>query len=376
MPASPTAVETARPPHLVWVLVPEAETTDPNLAYYYDFTESRSEYARAFDALGIDWRWQPITLATRDAVIARMVAESDGCTPIVLNLCDGDEVNGVPGLSVIHALDATALPYTGADAHFYDRTTSKIVMKGDFERAGVPTSPWAEVSSRTPNLSAVFRRLGRPLIVKPAVSAGSMGIGCRSVVHGVRELRAQLAVLDEGYRGWDVANGGIFVERFIAGREFTVFIIGSAAHPDQRIVYPAVERVFHHALPATERFLSFDRLWEFYEVEPSLGAGEYLWEYAPAPADLQAEIQRVSWAAYAAVGGTGYGRVDLRRDDATGRLCVLEVNAQCGLSEDENSTSIGAILRFAETPYAEAVRAILDDAVRVRSGRVAARAAA
>ncbi|MCU0635704.1 MAG: hypothetical protein MUE41_12585 [Gemmatimonadaceae bacterium] len=376
MPASPTAVETARPPFLVWILVPEAETADPNLAYYYDYAESRAEYARAFAALGLEWRWQPVTLATRDAVIASLVEQSRDVTPIVLNLCDGDEINGVPGLSVIHALDEVGLPYTGADAHFFDRTTSKIVMKGDFERAGVPTAPWAEVSTRTANLAAVLRRIGRPVIVKPAVSAGSMGISCRSVVQTVRDLRAQLAVLDAGYRGWQLADGGVFVERFITGREFTTFIIGSAEHPDERIIYPAVERVFHRALPDTERFLSFDRLWEFYEQESPLGEGEYLWEYAPAPAALMDEIERVSWAAYAAVGGTGYGRVDLRRDDTTGRLYVLEVNAQCGLSEDENSTSIGAILRFAGTPYAEAVRAILDDALRVRTGRMAARAAA
>jgi D-alanine-D-alanine ligase len=50
-------------------------------------------------------------------------------------------------------------------------------------------------------------------------------------------------------------------------------------------------------------------------------------------------------------------------DQATRELYVLEVNAQCGLSEDENYTSIGAILRFAEATYARAVQEILDAAL-------------
>ena len=77
---------------------------------------------------------------------------------------------------------------------------------------------------------------------------------------------------------------------------------------------------------------------------------------------MQQRISEVSLAAYTAVGGRGYGRVDLRMDAETGALYVLEVNAQCGLSEDENFTSIGAILRFANRPFRELVQEILSDA--------------
>jgi D-alanine-D-alanine ligase len=55
--------------------------------------------------------------------------------------------------------------------------------------------------------------------------------------------------------------------------------------------------------------------------------------------------------------------VDLRQDARTGELMVLGVNAQCGLSEDENFTSIGAILRFAGKPFHHAVEAILATAL-------------
>jgi hypothetical protein len=41
---------------------------------------------------------------------------------------------------------------------------------------------------------------------------------------------------------------------------------------------------------------------------------------------------------------------------------VLEVNAQCGLSEDENYTSIGAILRLSGNSYKDLVIDIINDA--------------
>jgi D-alanine-D-alanine ligase len=42
---------------------------------------------------------------------------------------------------------------------------------------------------------------------------------------------------------------------------------------------------------------------------------------------------------------------------------VLEVNAQCGLSEDENYTSIGAILRYADCGFASLVQELISRAV-------------
>ena len=47
-------------------------------------------------------------------------------------------------------------------------------------------------------------------------------------------------------------------------------------------------------------------------------------------------------------------------------LAVLEVNAQCGLSEDENYTSIGAILRYAGQSFAGLIGEIVDDALARR----------
>ena len=347
-----------KPPRVL-VLAPRAESADPAIDYYYDFSQNQQEFERAFAELGMPWRWQLATPRDFRDVIERFVAEAPGELPVIFNLCDGDDSNDVPGVEVIHYLDQAGLHYTGSSAAFYRATTSKIDMKLAFDRAGVPTAPWSVVHATLGDAKELFSRLGMPLIVKPAVSAGSMGITVKSVVHSVEEFHEQVRLLHEGYHGWDLISGGVFVERYISGPEFTTLIVGSASDPGRSTIYPPVERLFHAGLPATEQFLSYDRLWEVHEREAPMADGAYLWEYQPAPAGFRERIERVSWDAYAAVGGHGYGRVDLRLDAATGELHVLEVNAQCGLSEDENYTSIGAILRFANCSFASLVREIL-----------------
>ena len=91
---------------------------------------------------------------------------------------------------------------------------------------------------------------------------------------------------------------------------------------------------------------------------------EDFYQYAMPPSDRIKAIQDISLLAYEAVGGMGYTRADIRMDAATEQLYVLEVNAQCGLSEDENYTSIGAILRVNQTSFAQLIWEVLQDALQ------------
>ena len=348
----------------VWVLAPTLENPDPNLSYYYDFSQSIEEYTRVFESLALPWKWQPVTLENYKLIIQEIARERDygQFFPVVLNLCDGDEINGAPGVSVIKALDAKNLVYTGANDYFYEITTSKIPMKLAFDFANVPTPTWEAIKDEKYNCEEVITKLGTPLIVKPAVSGGSLGVGVKNVVNDANALSTQLTKMFEGYRGWDLAHDGILAESFIEGPEYTVMIVGSYNQPEFAKIYPPVERVFHASLPEQEKFLSFDRLWEIYEEESPMPSEENFYEYKVSEGAIQMEIQKVSWEAYAAVKGTGYTRVDVRIDNKTSKPYVLEVNAQCGISEDENFTSIGAILRYANQSFTELVIHIINDA--------------
>jgi D-alanine-D-alanine ligase len=117
-------------------------------------------------------------------------------------------------------------------------------------------------------------------------------------------------------------------------------------------------------LPENERFLSFDRLWETYEDEAALPNNDYIYDYFPAPTALIAKLKKLSFDAYKACGGKGYTRIDIRQDAATGKLYMIEANAQCGLSEDSDYTSIGAILKVSNVTFTEIIAEILKDALR------------
>lgn len=348
----------------IWVLAPQLETLDPNLDYYYDFTQSISEYTKTFEQLGVHWVWQPVTMQTFEQVIDQIVVERNtGINfPIVFNICDGDEVNGTPGVSVVNLLESRGLIYTGADAYFYNITTSKITMKEAFDLAGVPTAKWEAITSPDQDITGIFERLGSPLIVKPAVSGGSMGVCIKNVVTSEKELKEQIAKMFAGYRGWQLSSGGLVIEEFINGPEFTAMIVGSSDQPKNMQVYEPVERIFHEGLPDNEKFLSFDRLWEIYEEETPMPDNDNFYQYAAVPSSLIRKIKKISWDAYVSNGGKGYTRVDLRMNKFSGKISVLEVNAQCGLSEDENYTSIGAILRYSNKSFTQLVVEIINDA--------------
>jgi len=259
-------------------------------------------------------------------------------------------------------LEEKDIIYTGSDEYFYKITTSKIPMKTEFDKAGIQNAAWETIRDKQVDAAALFEKLGKPVIVKPAVSGGSMGVGIKNVVDNETDLQQLVENMFAGYRGWNLTADGIIAEKFISGPEYTTLISGSYDDPSNAVVYTPVERVFHASLPDKEKFLSFDRLWEIYEEESAMPGEENFYEYQLPPAELIEPIKKLSWDAYCATKGKGYTRVDIRMDAETKQLYVLEVNAQCGISEDENFTSIGAILRFSGKRFSQLVIEILNDA--------------
>jgi D-alanine-D-alanine ligase len=142
-------------------------------------------------------------------------------------------------------------------------------------------------------------------------------------------------------------RSGIFAERFVDGPEFTVFVIADRNAPGGARAYPPVQRLFHSALPSDERFLSYDRYWSEYKEEPRLPEGEPFYRYGLAPGRLRDRLADLAVRAFLALDGIGYGRVDIRLEERTDQLFVLEVNANCGLSGDRE-TSVGESRRHAD----------------------------
>jgi D-alanine-D-alanine ligase len=172
---------------------------------------------------------------------------------------------------------------------------------------------------------------------------------------------ARVTALLAGEDGEFYRKSGIFAERFVDGPEFTVFVIADRRAPRGARAYPPVQRLFHSALPAHERFLSYDRYWSEYKEEPRLPEGEPFYRYGMAPARLRDRLAELAERAFVALHGQGYGRVDIRLEERTDTLYVLEVNANCGLSGDQE-TSVGEMLCLSGLPVLGLVSEILRDA--------------
>jgi D-alanine-D-alanine ligase-like ATP-grasp enzyme len=280
---------------------------------------------------------------------------------VILNLCDGTETDGYPGASVIIEMEALKMPYTGSDYAFYHNTTSKPFLKRMLIKENVPTSDFIEITSST-TFEEIEKLKDWPLIVKPSVSYASISISEKSIVHTPEEVleRVKYAV------GVDGRVTGVFVERFLAGREFTVFVSGDS---DSNKVFKAVERVFDSKLGTYQRMLAFDRYWDGYDLEgnePSTDEMSFF-KYHLAPEPVQPILQDLALRAYLACGGSGYGRVDIRTDSIDSfNPFVLEVNSNCGISVDQTdglSSTVCEILKLSKESFTKFANDLLEFAL-------------
>jgi len=267
------------------------------------------------------------------------ISPSELRNTLVLNLCDGTETDGYPGISVVKRLQRLGVAFTSADSVFYDISTSKIAMKRLFDKHNVSTALWTEIpecktAEEENRVRATLDRIGYPLLIKPDVSYNSCGITPKSKVFSSDEaIEAAKKVRAE--------FGTVYAEQFLKGREFTVLVTGDAESGVR--TYEASERAFDPKIPLPGRFLHLDLLWGT-DQKPT---EEDKWWYAHAPVELQAKLQDIAKRAYIAVNGNGYARIDIRMDMDSRRICVLEVNAQPGITGWPN-TAMGGIIEWSK----------------------------
>ncbi|MGE3246456.1 MAG: SET domain-containing protein-lysine N-methyltransferase [Beijerinckiaceae bacterium] len=340
----------------VHVLAPYEIVNGKSVSPEYEAPEFRQEIDGWLKPLGLSWVWHETTLQNVPQVVAAIAASAAHGPVVAFNLCDGSEIDGYPGLSVVEALYAANIPFSGASAEFYESTTSKLKTKELLFATGVNTPAWSVVG---PDGEVELPAEKYPVIVKPDISAGSYGIEVDSVCDSPAAVARKMAALRADPK---FATTTFFAEQFVRGREFTALLVEALDEPLGLWVLPPCERVFDQRLPEKERFLVYDRYWELPDTKMPLPQGEKFYWYALASEDLQKRISDVARRAMRGVGGAGYARVDFRLDERTGELFVLEVNAQCGLSVLD-STTVGSMLKLSGTPMETLVTRILQHAL-------------
>lgn len=329
----------------------------------YDYPEFRAEIPSWFEPLGHTWAWHPVALGgPPGSQVADVLAPYQGRTDVVVyNLCDGTDADGVPGVSTLQGIRASRLPWTGGDERFYTLSTYKTHMKWLWNTKRIPTAPWMFLgplgSIRDDVPWGSFYDGHTPMLIKPDASAASLGITLQSRVVGKEALRRQW---EDNNKRWPGRFSGWFAEAFVEGPEYTVFVIDGPEGPEALV--PA-ERVFSPLLPPEERYLTRERYTEVYIEETPPPPGHEYCRIARAPEHVIRPLQDLAIAAYRAVYGRGYARVDIRQDARTGVYFVLEVNTNCGLSFAAGSYT-GEILRLSVSGMHEVTERILQAAVR------------
>ena len=195
-------------------------------------------------------------------------------------------------------LDLAGVPYTGSGHLASGLALNKDVSKHLFRQAGVATADWLLAPATADEVGA---RLGFPVIVKPSNEGSTVGL---SIVRTPGELQP---AIDEASRFDDE----VMIERFIAGRELTVGVLGDVALPVGEII------------PKHEIY--------DYECKYTPGMAEERF-----PAELTEEetarIQEQAVAAFRALKLSGYARIDFRMSDDATFYC-LEANTLPGMTQ-------------------------------------------
>jgi D-alanine-D-alanine ligase len=253
---------------------------------------------------------------------------------LAFNMCEG--IDGVSSLepAVISVLELFGIPFTGSSSYTAAVCLRKHVVNTLLDRAGLPVPRFGLVR-RGSSLPAV----GFPAICKPAAEDASLGIEQRSVARSARALAQRVEAMLES---WEE----VLVQRYVDGREVNVGILGDTVLP--------ISEIDFGAMPAGKwHIVSYQSKWAT-GSEEDIGTAPRC--PAKLPAKLASEVRRIALSAWRLVGGTGYGRVDMRID-VEGRPWILEVNANPDIAAD---AGLARMAEVAGMTYASLIREICE----------------
>lgn len=253
---------------------------------------------------GFDWKM--VTLKDPVFEVLRELKERNEFD-VYLNLCEGheqDENTGATyhGIDVVRALEALAMPFTGANSQFFDPTREEMQAAADAH--GVGFAKGYRVTS-VEEAQRLAKNLRYPIMVKHPKSYGSTGMFRESRVDAPEQLKEQVARICTAF-------GAARMEEFIVGKEYNVLVVDNPDDPENPIAYPAAELIF----PPGEEFWHTDVKWD-YNVP-------FDFKEVTDPA-LTARLHDIAIRMYKAIDGVAYGRCDIRMNER-GELFVLEIN--------------------------------------------------
>jgi D-alanine-D-alanine ligase len=238
-------------------------------------------------------------------------------------------------------LDMLDIPYTGSDAVTLGVSLDKALTKMIALSHGVASPAYL----RADNVDTLQKiTLSFPLFVKPNGEGSSMGISDGALVEDHQQLHRAVVRILERY------GEPALVEQFMAGREFTVGLLGNGTDLQ---VFPVLEIVLPEGV-------------HYYPYERKAEHARTLRCPADIPEELAEEMKQMAVAVYEALECRDFARADFRADDGC-RPHFLEINPLPGLHPESSLFPQQAYA--AGLSYPELIGRIIE-AARLRYGRI------
>ena len=206
------------------------------------------------------------------------------------------------------ALELLGIPYTGSGVMASSIAMDKVMTKRLFEAEGLPTPKYVRLAPdrQTPEqVRVVPDVLGLPLIVKPPREGSSIGV---TKVEGYSQMQ-EAVTLSAKY------DADVLCEQFIEGEEVTCSVLGSGQEAE---AMPVVR------IAAPEGAYDYEHKYFTDDVKYHCPSG--------LPEAEEAEIRRITLAAFLTLGCRGWGRADIMIRATDRKPFLLEMNTSPGMT--------------------------------------------
>jgi len=260
---------------------------------------------------------------------------------LIFNLIESFDGDDTKEMHVVAYMDLMGLRYTGAGPHAIFLSQDKAIAKKIFAFHGIKT-PFFATSYR--GRSDHAHDISFPLIVKPALEDGSIGIDANALVTNIKEMMERLHYIQDEF------DSPALIEEYIEGREIYAGILGSY---ESAQVLPLVELDMSRLPEGTPKIATYD-------VKFEKNTEAYKLTKSQVAEDLdEATTKRLSdtaLAAYRALKLRDYGRIDMRLAP-NGDVYVIEANPNPWLASRQE---FAMAARAAGRSYSELIGEIVE----------------
>ena len=216
-------------------------------------------------------------------------------------------INDISGESIVlisDYLDEQGIAYTGSGHAAHRLEGDKVLAKQRMIEAGLNTAAF-QVARQAQEQTWVEQSFTFPVFIKPSNRGGGAGIDSQSVAHNIYELKSKVQSIA------NYLQADSLIEEYLTGREFSVAILRDEFTADYlalpiELVAPLDDR---GARMLSRRVKSGD-------METALAVADRL---------IRHKVTELAVAAFQALGGRDYGRIDIRLDK-NGEPNFLEAN--------------------------------------------------